>query len=187
MSIRISLALLTFLTPLGFEVRSPAATLDNDCTGTPTTAVMMLPAPLSKWGRVSCTPFGHVLTSHEGWAWVFPGGARSMLVPSQLGVRNPRPVGNSSYFTKIEMKRVSGEEFQDAYDVFHKGLDDKEPKPDGYRVDLETSSGKSLRMYFFDYDTYAWGIECNETDCDPDSRFAILDKEHRPQLRQPSI
>ncbi len=42
-------------------------------------------------------------------------------------------------------------------------------------------------MYFFDYDTYAWGIECGESDCDRDSRFAILDKEHKPQLRQPSI
>jgi hypothetical protein len=187
MSIRISLALLTLFATLAGEVHSPAVALDNDCNGTPPGAVMTLPAPLSKWGRVSCTPFGHVLTSHEGWAWVFPDGGSSMLIPSQLGVRSPRPVGNSSYFTKIELRRVTGEEFQDAYDVFHKGLDDREPNPDGYRVDLETSSGKSLRMYFFDYDTYAWGMECSETDCDQDSRFAILDKKHKPQLRQPSI
>jgi hypothetical protein len=187
MSIRIPLALLAFFGALALEVRSPAVALDNDCEGTPSSAVTMLPAPLSKWGRVSCTTFGHVLTSHEGWAWVFPDGARSALVPAQLGVRNPQPLGNSVYFTKIEINRVSGEEFEDAYNIFHQGLDDKEPKPDGYRVNIETSSGKTLRMYFFDYDTYAWAIECNENDCDPDSKFAILDKEHRPQLRKPSI
>jgi len=187
MSIRLLLALLVFVMAAAVDLRTPAAALDNDCEGTPPNAVMTLPSPLSKWGRVSCTPFGHVLTSHEGWAWVFPDGGSSVLVPSQLGVRSPRPLGNRSYFTQIRMKRVTGEEFQEAYETFHAGLDDKEPLPDGYRVDLETASGKTLRMYFFDYDTYAWGLECSETDCDRDSRFAILDKEHKPQLRQPSI
>ncbi|HYM18851.1 MAG TPA: hypothetical protein VEU06_09830 [Micropepsaceae bacterium] len=186
MSIKISLALFALAGALCLELGTPAAALDNDCDGTPSGAVMTLPAPLSKWGRVSCTPFGHVLASHEGWAWVQPDGSQTVLVPSQR-VANPRPVGNSSYFTKIEMKRITGEEFAEAYHVFHDGLDDKEPLPDGYRVDLETASGKSLRMYFFDYDTYAWAIECGDNDCDPHSRFAILDKEHRPQLRQPSI
>jgi hypothetical protein len=187
MSLKVPLAMLVFLSVFALELHFPAAALDNDCQGSPSAAVMTLPAPLSKWGRVSCTPFGHVLASREGWVWVLPAGGSTVIIPSQLDVRSPRPLGNHSYFTKIEVKRVTGEEFDEAYETFHKGLDDKEPKPDGYRVDLETASGKSLRMYFFDYDTYAWGMECTESDCDPDSSFAILDKEHKPQLRQPSI
>jgi hypothetical protein len=54
-------------------------------------------------------------------------------------------------------------------------------------VDITTVEGKSLRMYFFDYDTYAWGISCPENKCVTDTRFMILDRNTPPKPREPSI
>jgi hypothetical protein len=148
---------------------------------------MTLPAPLSKWGRIACTTFGHILASHEGWVWAAPDASQTVFVPSQLGDGPPKPLGNSSYFTKIEIAPVSGEEFDHAYERFHDGFDQQEAKPNAYRVDLTSVSGRMMRLYFFDYDTYAWGMSCPGNDCSTDSRFMILDKSHRPTPRLPPI
>jgi hypothetical protein len=171
-----------------FPSAVPAGTPDDDCTGSPPEAVMMLPMPLAKWAQISCTPFGHVLSSHEGWAWVWGDGSGSVFIPSQMVERGPRPLGNASYFTKIVLTKVAGDEYDEAYETFHEGLDDgKASKPDGYRVDLTSVSGRTMRLYFFDYDTYAWGMSCPENRCLQTSRFMIVDKANRPQPRRPSI
>ena len=167
---------------------SPADALERyDCAGTSDKAVMTLPLPLSKWGSIACTPYGHVLTSHDGWIWLMPDGSDTVFIPSQLVEEKPRTVGNNSYFTKIEATLVKGEESDLAYNTFHVGFDEKEIKPDVYRVDLTSVSGKTMRMFFFDYDTYAWAMTCPENKCQTDTRFMVLDKNHRPEPRKPPI
>ena len=183
---RYALAATLLLAATTTGVGSPQAS-EEDCTGSPPQAVMTLPQPLAKWGRITCTAFGHVLASHEGWLWFLPTVQRPVFVPSQMVDRMPQPLGNKSYFTKIEVMRVQGEELEKAYNTFHEGFDPKETMPDGYRVDLTSVSGKSVRLYFFDYDTYAWGMECRTEACDRDSRFMVLDKDHMPLPREPSI
>jgi hypothetical protein len=128
-----------------------------------------------------------VLGAHEGWVWVSPDAARQIVIPAQGETRRPTPLGNAAYFTKITVVRVSGAEFDKVYEIFHAGFDANEPKPDGYRADLTPVKGDTITLYFFDYDTYAWGMECPKDDCDADSRFMILDKAHRPILRAPAI
>ena len=182
-----AVALVAFLAALGAGLTSPRAADETDCTGSPNEAIMTLPAPLDKWGQVSCTPFGHVLSSRKGWVWLLPTGSRPVIVPSQMVDRMPRVLGNKSYFTGIEVARVKGEEFDRVYEIFHEGFDPKEVMPDGYRVDLTSVSGKTMRLYFFDYDSYAWGIECPAYQCNRETRFAILDQKHVPLAREPSI
>jgi hypothetical protein len=172
----------------GLNAAPPAVAVEgHDCSGTPPDAVMELPTPLSKWAQITCTPLGHMLTSREGWIWVMPADLETVLIPSQIVEKEPETVGNNSYFNKIDVTRVKGEEFNEAYKAFHVGFDDQEVKPDGYRVDLTTAAGKTLRMFFFDYDSYAWAMSCPENKCDSDTRFMILDKANRPKPRQPSI
>jgi hypothetical protein len=168
-------------------VGSPKAADETDCTGSPPQAVMTLPKPLDKWGQIACTQFGHVLASRKGWLWVLPRERSPVMLPSQMVDRMPAPLGNKSYFTSIEVARVNGQEFEEVYRTFHDGFDAQETLPDGYRVDLTSVSGKKMRLYFFDYDTYAWGMECLGDVCDRNSRFMILDKDHMPQPRGPSI
>jgi hypothetical protein len=158
----------------------------HDCAGSPPDAVMALPAPLSRWAQIVCTPFGHMLASHKGWMWLAPD-LDPVFIPAQTMDNNPEKLGNKIYFTKIDVARVKGPEFDDAYKTFHEGFDDTEVKPDGYRVDMTTVQGNTIRMYFFDYDTYAWGMSCPGNKCDPDTRFMVLDRSTPPKPRQPSI
>ena|SRR5437868_2578650 len=185
----LAVSMLTILA--GVKLSSPAAAAadvaaTHDCTGSPPDAVTSLPAPLNKWGQILCTPYGHILGSHNGWMWIMPD-LDPVLIPAQVPERRPEKVGNSVYFNKIDVQHVNGSEFEDAYKVFHQGFDNHEVKPDAYRVDITTAQGKSFRMYFFDYDSYAWGMECPANKCDADTRFMILDMKTPPKPRQPSI
>ena len=182
----VALSVLTIAAPLRFA--SPAVALEgHDCAGSPEDAVTKLPMPLAKWAQIACTPIGHILMSHEDWIWVMPDASGTVFVPSQIVDAEPEQLGNKSYFTRIEVRPVKGEEFEEAYGTFHVGFDDKEVKPDAYRVDITTVWGKSMRLFFFDYDSYAWGMTCPDNKCDIDSRFMVLDKNHRPESRQPAI
>lgn len=151
----------------------------GDCAGTPPEAVVELPPPLNSWGQIACTPYGHILTNKEGWVWSNPGSYSPVFVPSQMVRDRPEEVGNKSYFKRIAMVKVSGAEFESAYGAFHTGLDKDEAIPVGYRLDATSVSGKSLKLYFFDYGSSAWGIWCRET-CAADSRFMLLNMAQRP-------
>ncbi|HEY4265081.1 MAG TPA: hypothetical protein VGM72_07170 [Micropepsaceae bacterium] len=192
MRVRHCLVALSVLTiaAVPFKFLSPAIALEgeaHDCAGASQDAVTKLPMPLAKWGQISCTPAGHVLMSRDDWVWVMPDGSGMVFVPSQMGDKEPEEADNKSYFTKIDVKPVKGDEFNQVYRTFHIGFDDSEVKPDAYQVDLATASGKTLRMYFFDYDSYAWGMTCPDNKCAIDTRFMVLDKNHRPEPRQPAI
>jgi hypothetical protein len=185
---RWALAISALTVAAGLKATVPALALEgHDCSSAPPEAVIALPAPLSKWGQISCTPLGHMLTSREGWIWIMPDATWTVLIPAQELENAKESRNTEAYFTVIDIMQVKGEEFDAAYGVFHAGFDDKEAKPEGYRVDLTTVSGKAIRMFFFDYDSYAWGMTCPDNKCDADSRFMILDKNNRPKPRPPAI
>ena len=71
--------------------------------------------------------------------------------------------------------------------LFREGMDLREVPPDGYRADLTSVSGKTMRVYFFDYDTFAWGMSCPDNNCVQDSRFIMLDRSREPLPRRPPI
>ena len=172
----------------GLKTTMPATALEgHDCSDASPAAVIKLPAPLSKWGQITCTPLGQMLTSHEGWIWIMPDASGTVLIPAQEIQSAKEASGAESYFTKIDLAQVKGKDFDSVYGAFHAGFDDKEVKPEAYRVDLITASGKDILLFFFDYGNYAWGITCPGNKCDTETRFMILDKNHKPEPRQPAI
>ena len=186
--LRWALVLSALTIAAGLKATMPAVALEgHDCGNAPTDAVIKLPAPLSKWGQMSCTPLGEMLTSHEGWIWIMPDASGTVLIPAQELESAKEASSAESYFTRIDIAQVKGEEFDSVYGTFHAGFDNKEVKPEAYRVDLITASGKDIRLFFFDYDSYAWGMTCPANKCDADTRFMILDKNNRPKPRPPSI
>ena len=186
--LRWALVLCAVTIAAGLKATMPAIALEgHDCASAPADAVMQLPAPLSKWGQIACTPLGHMLTSREGWIWIMPDASGTVLIPAQELEKAKESTSAESYFIRIDVTQVKGEEYDSAYGTFHIGFDDKEVKPDAYRVDLTSASGRTVRMFFFDYDSYAWGMTCPDNKCDVDTRFMILDKKNRPKPRQPSI
>jgi hypothetical protein len=179
--------LLVLIICAGLDPVEPRAATGIDCVGSPPEAVMTLPPPLGKWGQIACTPYGHVLQGRGNWVWIWPDGSGTVFIPSQLVMNNPEIVGNRSYFTNIEVSAVRGLEFDQAYATFREGIDGKETPPDVYRADLTSVSGRVMRVYFFDYDSYAWGMSCPDNNCVQDSRFAILDRTREPVPRRPPI
>lgn len=183
-----ALVLCTLTIAAGLKATIPAVALEgHDCSAAASDAVVKLPAPLSKWGQIACTPLGQILTSHEGWIWIMPDASGTVLIPAQELENAKEASTTESYFTKIDIAQVKGQEFDSAYLTFHAGFDDKEVKPDAYRVDLITASGKDIRLFFFDYESYAWGMTCPDNKCDADTRFMILDRNNRPKPRPPAI
>jgi len=154
------------------------------CAESPS-AVTTLPAPLDRWAQVRCTSAGYAITQREGWLWIEPNHNALVIIPSQT-LNRQMGLDGGSYFTKIEVTKVTGEEFDKAYEVFHAGFDPKDAKPAGYRLDVTTMEGNDIRLYMFDYFTYGWGMACTEDACDQSSRFVMLVMNKDPQpLDQP--
>lgn len=149
-------------------------------------AITTLPEPLNRWAEVICTDSGFVITGRQDWIWIEPTHSAVVIIPSQSYGRFAEMKDASSYFTKIELTKVTGEEFEKAYEVFHAGFDPKDAKPAGYRLDVTTMAGNEIRLYMFDYFTYGWGMACSKEACDPSSRFVMLNMKQDPKpLPQP--
>lgn len=156
------------------------------CEASPN-AVTTLPAPLSRWAQVRCTSVGYVITGREGWIWIEPSNKALVVIPSQSFEGNADIHDSNAYFTKIEVTKVTGDEFEKAYEVFHAGFDPKDAKPAGYRLDVTTMDGTDIRVYMFDYFTYGWGMACSKEACDPSSRFVMLNMKQDPKPLPPPI
>src|SRR5882672_2963580 len=133
---KFALFLCALVIAMGFGGTSPKAAADDACAGTPRDAVTTIPAPLRKWAHIDCTPFGHVLTSRDGWMWAWLDGSGKVLVPSQMVEKDPDRVGNESYFTAIEVTELDAGESADALQNFHDALEGAEAMPQGYRAAL---------------------------------------------------
>ena len=169
-----------FLFAVGLTSYNSFAAPVGDCIGTPSEAIIDLPSPLNVWGEIACTPFGHILSNKEGWIWSYPGAYSPVFIPSQMVQSNPAELGNKSYFTSIKMTNVEGVEFEEAYSSFHSGMAKDEHLPVGYRLDTTSVSGKSLKLYFFDYGDFSWGIWCRDA-CDPKSSFMVMNMTKQPK------
>jgi hypothetical protein len=153
--------------------RQDSCTISSD-------AITTLPAPLDRWAQIRCTPAGYVITGREGWLWLEPNHQALVVIPAQTFGRQAGPDANA-YFTKIQVTRVTGDEFEKADDVFHAGFDPKDAKPAGYRLDISTMDGHDIRLYMFDYFTYGWGMACSKDACDRSSRFVMLNMKEDPK------
>jgi hypothetical protein len=158
---------------------SPALAASGECGTPPAEAVTALPAPLSDWGTLACTPFGYVITAKEGWVWSRLGAYSPVFIPAQMVRSDPARLGSAAYFSKIELSKGQGAEFEAAQEAAFAGMD--EPKIfTGYRLDVFSYSGRSLRLYFFEDGHSRWGIWCAQDKCDRASLFLIMDMSKRP-------
>ena len=156
------------------------AASDQSCKGSPANAVLKLPPPLSEWGALVCTPYGHIISNHDGWYWSKPGGYSPVFIPSQMVRNNPKAIGNSSFFTKIDLSEVplDSQEAQQALLEIQKGYSPETPKA-AYRLYVEGSLGRHLVLYFFDWGKSLNGIWCGEdgTKCESSTSFMLLSPE----------
>jgi hypothetical protein len=173
---RLAVLLGTLVVALGLGTQSPrAADADTDeCRDSPSEAVTILPAPLRKWGAISCTPYGQVLGSRDGWMWASLDDAKGVLIPSQMIHGRPRMLGKDSYFVAIDVRQLEDEDLASAAGLFDDGLDIDDSQVKAYRVELTSVSGNTSTFEFFDFGTFAGGMYCPEDGCVAGSRFLIM-------------
>ena len=153
----------------------------GNCEEAPEDARLELPEAMSQFAVLVCTPYGYIISNREGWIWTYPGSYAPLMIPSQMVRSNPREVGSASYFSSIEYVPVEGQEAKGALDALNEGFDALGSSPLVYRLRVTNQEGKSLRIYFsIDQELHSyWGIWCN-TECDPRTRFMMLDMQNRP-------
>jgi hypothetical protein len=90
--------------------------------------------------------------------------------------RNPEPIANQSYFTRIVLSPATPADGMKALAALGRGLDLGSSESVIYRLDVGSVSDKEVTLYLFDFpnDQPKWGIWCTEK-CDPSSRFMLLD------------
>ena len=173
---RLALLLGTLVLALGFGTQSPRAADSDECHDTPLGAVTNLPAPLRKWGAISCTAYGQVLGSRDGWMWASLDDAKGVLIPSQMIHGRPRQLGNDSYFVAIKVRQLEDDDLVSAVGVFDTGLHIEDTNAKAYRVELTSVSGDTSVFEFFDFGAFGGGMYCPEEGCVADSRFLIMNQ-----------
>ncbi|MBD1559865.1 hypothetical protein HC752_23330 [Vibrio sp. S9_S30] len=161
---------LVLISIMSFSVNSNPV---GDCTGTPKDAITLLPSPLNNWGQIVCTPYGHIISSKQGYVWSNVGTYSPVMIPSQMVRTNPKSIGNKSYFTSVEMDLLQGDDAVSSAKLFESGFDKSTSTPKVYSLRVKSISGKELGFKFFDYGDSQWGMWCNKS-CDPNSKFMIL-------------
>lgn len=183
---KLALFLSALVIAVGFGGSSPTAADETDCYGSPSDAVTVLPAPLRKWGHIVCTRFGHMLESREGWVWAWLDGSGAVAIPSQMVRRNPRELGNDSYFVTVDIADLEPEALVFALSMFHDALNMDEGQVKGYRVTLKSVSGRAATVYFLDFEKFAGGMLCPEDACVPQTQFMIMERDHAADERAAS-
>src|SRR5262245_26017270 len=133
-----AVALLAPIMAMGPAVFSPTSADETRFGAGSAEAITTLPAPLDKWAQIVCTKTGQVITGHDGWVWIEPTKHAVVIIPSQnlraqaqeSKVADDATDGAAqSYFTKIELTKIRGDEFEKVYEVFHSGFDPNDGKP----------------------------------------------------------
>ena len=169
------------LTAGATDLTCATAHADEVCQDMPSEAVMRLPAPIRKWGQISCTSHGLALGSRDGWIWASLKDAQQVSIAA--GSPQDREIlGEDPYFTDVTVDEMPEDELEPALAVFQHGMKLTGTHPKAYAVTLTVTSGAVAHIMFFDFGTFAGGMWCPDEGCIPDSQFLIMKQERKDQL-----
>ena len=89
--------------------RAAVAAEEKDCFGSPGGAVTVLPEPIRKWGHISCTQFGHMLSSREGWVWAWLDGSGSVVHHHGTAIRHTQLPSSKSRLPHFQTRSWESE------------------------------------------------------------------------------
>jgi hypothetical protein len=152
------------------------------CQDAPKEAVLSLPDPISSWGTVHCTIYGHLIAARDGYIWSFPGALAPVHLPAQMVRSDPKEVGNTVYFVNVSVETLSPAESEKINDEFTKGLSVRRDTAEHvYRLTAKNNSGGQHIAYFLVFsNSNVWGLWCNEQ-CGRTPPFMVLNMQQRPR------
>lgn len=137
------------------------------CEDAPDHSVTELSAPISDWGRVSCTKYGHVIMSAEGWVWHSPIADQIVRFWAQSSAGVFSEVGHRAYFKSIELEELTGEAAESANETLAATLGaSAQPISHAYHLTAVNSSNESESVFFVQPTSSKelgnlWGYTCN--------------------------
>ena len=175
---RISYLLALVTTFASFAATAHAEGIEIPCEGSPTTAVLEVPAPANRFVHVLCTKYGHVLAPIAGWFWTPPGTYSPVFLPAQMVHDNPKETGNAVNFTAIIATPLEGTSAADRWKLLGEVFPKDTPPTKALEIVAISSGGEKHRIYIF---TNSWGYSCSPV-CTKDAAFILIsERKEAPQ------
>ena len=137
------------------------------CKDAPDKSVTQLAAPMSNWGRVNCTKFGHVIMAAEGWVWHSPMADQAVRLWAQSSAEEFSEVGHSAYFKSIQFEELAGDAAKSANETLAAALGaSAQPISHAYRLTAVNSSNETESVFLVEPRSNQalgnlWGYSCN--------------------------
>ena len=146
--------------------------IEISCAGSPESAMLTVPKPADKFLHVICSKYGHVLTPTAGWFWTAPGTFEPRFYPAQMVKRDPKAVGNTIYFSSIEVTELHGETLQEKWSLLAELFPDEEPPTKVLQITAKNNSEGRHTIYIF---PNSWGYSCSPS-CKKSAVFLMVNQ-----------
>lgn len=131
------------------ESSAPFESIEIACTDAPALAKTEVPSDLQKWAKLSCTRYGQVIRAASGWIWHSPRTNEFIRVWAQPAEHNLAEVGQSSYFTAVEFRKLSQSEAEEANKALALSLGAKpQAVADAYVLTAKDNTGRVQTVHF---------------------------------------
>jgi hypothetical protein len=136
------------------------------CESPPAHAIKALPAPLSHWAVIECSPLGQQLVSAPGWQWRYPASFKVRPVIPAWSATASEDEPGAKYFIALALEPVSGEALAQRH-AWLAGLvaNYREAEPALPRTLLhlraENNLGHEFDVWFAEFDQQRrWAVLC---------------------------
>ncbi len=163
---------ITLAFAIGACVTAQAQDIEIACDGSPSAAVLSVPAPADRFVHVLCTKYGHVLAPVAGWFWTPPGTYRPAFYPAQMVRENPVEVGNVIYFNSITATALEGPVAGKRWQVLE-GMFRDPPPTKALEIVATSSGGSKHTIYIF---PNSWGYSCSPA-CAKEGAFIMISQQ----------
>lgn len=157
------------------SVRSAQA-LEIPCDRAPPSAALTLPDPFASWGRVMCTPYGHMIAAKEPAWWLLPGNKPMLILAADAKNVDPdQVIEHLAHFASLSARKIGFADVKRVDAAFRAAQARPDPAPVRhlFGLDIATADGRSLVWYLFrgapgPRGSGLWGILCAAEVCAPD-------------------
>jgi len=81
----------------------------SDCSRLPAGAAAEVPAPVDRWARLDCRPFGQALVANSGWTWRYAASFTTEVTVAAVMGAAAEDAGGGRYFLHLSVSTREGE------------------------------------------------------------------------------
>jgi hypothetical protein len=151
----------------------------SDCPRLPAAAATEVPAPVDRWVRLECRPYGQALVQNSGWTWRYAASfTTEVTVAAGMGAAAEEAVG-ARYFLHLSVSTRDGEAALQLHARFLKDLESYalhagEHVPRAvHSLDAVNDLLDRITVHFLEQpDGQFWAVACTP-ECRPENVFHV--------------